>query len=147
MVAGDPWAGSRVLRGAAVITGSLKVCEMAGRIGFDLVWIEVEHGGSSWNEVEAQCMATESGGAIPAVRVPGHDRENVLRALEAGARLLVVPMVNDAETARALVRHGKFPPDGERGFNSRSRGLNYSLDPLQTAFARANDGTHLNRAN
>jgi 2-keto-3-deoxy-L-rhamnonate aldolase RhmA len=52
-------------------------------------------------------------------------------------------MIDDAEQAREIVRHGKFPPLGERGFNSRSRGLNYSLDPLTESFPRANAGTFL----
>lgn len=142
-VQANPWATKNALRGAAIITGSLKIAEMAARVGFDLVWIEVEHGGASWNDVEAQCMATESGGAIPCVRVPDNGRQSILRALEAGARLVIVPMIDDAEAAKEIVRHGKFPPLGERGFNSRSRGLNYSLDPLQDSFVKANSGTHL----
>ena len=139
----DPWAGSKALTGAAIITGSLKVAEMAGRVGFDLVWIEVEHGGASWNEVEAQCMAADSGGAVPCVRVPDNGRQSILRALETGARMVIVPMIDDADAAREIVRHGKFPPLGERGFNSRSRGLNYSLDPLLEVFPRANAETFL----
>lgn len=139
----DPFAAGRALRGAACVTGSPKLAEMAGRVGFDLVWIEVEHGGASYSEVEALCMAVESGGAVPAVRVADSGRQSILRALEVGARLVIVPMVNDAAMAREIVRHGKFPPLGERGFNTRSRGLNYSLDPLADAFARANAHTHL----
>lgn len=139
----NPWASGRALTGAACITGSLKVAELAGRVGFDLVWIEVEHGGAGWDDVEAQCIATEAGGAVPCVRVPDHSRPSILRALEAGARLVIVPMIDDADAAREVVRHGKFPPLGRRGFNSRSRGLNYSLDPLGDAFARADASTHL----
>jgi 2-keto-3-deoxy-L-rhamnonate aldolase RhmA len=148
--AGDPFVGAdgvpRVLKGVAVITGAPKIAEMAGRLGFDTVWIEVEHGGASFSEVEALCMAAESGGAVPTVRLPDHERHHVLRALEVGARIVVVPMVNNAETAREIVRHGKFPPLGARGFNTRSRGLNYGLDGvdrLTDTFARANAGTHL----
>lgn len=142
----DEHGRPRVLRGAAVISGNPKIAEMAGRIGFDTVWIEVEHGGASFSEVETLCIAAEAGGAVPTVRLPSGERENVLRALEVGARIVVVPLVNDAHAARALVRHGKFPPLGERGFNTRSRGLNYGLDGMKNlaqTFARANDTTHL----
>lgn len=142
----DEHGRPRVLRGAAVITGSPKLAEMAGRVGFDTVWIEVEHGGASFSEVETLCLAAHAGGAVPTVRLPNGERDNVLRALEVGARIVVVPLVNDAQAARAIVRHGKFPPLGERGFNTRSRGLNYGLDGLENlaqTFARANDTTHL----
>jgi 2-keto-3-deoxy-L-rhamnonate aldolase RhmA len=144
----DPFTDSegqtRALRGVAVITGSTKIAEMAGRLGFDLVWIEVEHGGNSFSEVEALCMATESGGAIPVVRLPNHHRDNILRALEVGGRIIVVPMINTADEAREIVEHGKFPPLGNRGFNTRSRGLNYGLggNP-QAAFHDANASTYL----
>lgn len=146
----DPFVAAdgtaRRLRGVAVVTGSPKIAEMAGRLGFEAVWIEVEHGGASYSEVEALCMAATAGGAVPCVRIPSGDREHVLRALEAGARLVIVPMINDADMARALVRHGKFAPLGERGFNTRSRGLHYGLngmDKLRETFDDANASTHL----
>lgn len=139
-------APPRILKGAACITGSLKIAEMAGMLGFDMVWIEVEHGGASFGDVEDLCRATEAGGAIPVVRVPDNGRENVLRALEAGGKIIVVPLINDADAARLLVQNGKFPPEGARGFNTRSRGLNYGLDgiaKIAETFVRANKETHL----
>ena len=147
---GDPFLDAsgqpRRLRGVAVISGAPKIAELAGRLGFDTVWIEVEHGGASYSEIEVLCMAVEAGGALPTVRLPNHHREHVLRALEVGARLVVVPMIQDAAMARELVAHGKFPPLGQRGFNTRSRGLNYGIEglaALSQTFARANADTQL----
>ncbi|MES2463531.1 MAG: aldolase/citrate lyase family protein [Armatimonadota bacterium] len=134
------------LKGAACITGSLKIAEMAGMLGFDMVWIEVEHGGASFSDVEDLCRAAEAGGAIPVVRVSNNGRENVLRALEAGGKMIVVPVVDTADEARELVQNGKFPPLGSRGFNTRSRGLGYGLDgiaKITETFRRANAETHL----
>jgi 4-hydroxy-2-oxoheptanedioate aldolase len=108
--------------------------------------IEVEHGGASFSEVEACAWRPRRAGAVRTVRLPDHHRHHVLRALEVGARIVVVPMVNDAEIARDSCSHGKFPPLGSRGFNTRSRGLNYGLDGLDRlpeVFARANATTHL----
>jgi 2-keto-3-deoxy-L-rhamnonate aldolase RhmA len=142
----NPDGTPRTLRGVAVLTASLKVAELAGRVGFDTVWIEAEHGGTTFAEVESLCMAAEAGGAIPTVRLPNHHRENILKALEVGAKIVVVPMVNTPDIAREIVQHGKFPPLGQRGFNTRSRGLNYGLDgvpALPAVFARANAETHL----
>lgn len=137
---------AHILKGAACVTGSPKIAEMAGLLGFDMVWIEVEHGGASYSEVEDLCRATEAGGAIPVVRVPDNGRENVLRALEAGGKIIVVPLINTEEEARQLVQNGKFAPLGVRGFNTRSRGLGYGLDgisQIEETFARANGETHL----
>lgn len=142
----DAGGNPRTLRGVAILSGAPTLAELAGRVGFETVWIDVEHGTPSFTEIQNLCIATEAGGAVPTVRLPDHNRHHVLRALEVGARLVVVPMVNTAEIARELVQWGKFAPLGQRGFNTRSRGLNYGLDGvanIPTTFATANDCTHL----
>jgi 2-keto-3-deoxy-L-rhamnonate aldolase RhmA len=137
-------AGSpRRLRGIAVYTGALKLAELAARIGFETIWIEMEHGPADFTQVESLCMAIEAGGGIPTVRIPDGQRNHVLRALEVGARILVVPMINTAEQAEKLVEYGKFPPLGSRGYNVRSRGVEYGLNGAQLGFSRANQRTHL----
>ncbi len=137
--AGNP----RTLRGVSVYSNSTRLAEMAARIGFETVWVEMEHGPAGFAEVESLCVAIEAGGGIPTVRVPDGQRHHVLRALEVGARIVVVPMVNTAAEARRIVEFGKFPPLGLRGFNVRSRGVEYGLGDRKTAFADANTRTHL----
>lgn len=119
--------------GVALYNGSARLAELAGRVGFDTVWIELEHSPTDWNQAEAMCIAAENGGAIPTIRVPSHKRHHILRALEVGARIVVVPMVNQPEQAREIVRHGKFPPLGERGYNNRTRGVGYGLNGTSKA--------------
>ena len=133
----------RVLRGVAIYSGATRLAEMAARIGFETVWIEMEHGPADFGQVEALCMATECGGGIPTVRIPDGQRHHVLRALEVGASIVVVPMINTAEQAQQVVQYGKFPPLGARGYNVRSRGVDYGLAGAQASFARANQRTHL----
>ncbi len=133
----------RVLRGVSIYSNATRLAEMAARIGFETIWIEMEHGPADFERVEALCMAAEAGGAVPTVRIPDGQRHHVLRALEVGARIVVVPMVNTAEQAKAIVEYGKFPPLGLRGFNVRSRGVEYGLSDRKTAFANANARTHL----
>lgn len=133
----------RVLRGATIYSGATWLAELAGKVGFDAVWIEMEHGPASFEKIESLCLAAEAGGAIPTVRVPDHERHHILRSLEIGARILIVPMVNTAEQARQIVEYGKFPPIGNRGYNVRTRGVEYGLKGPKTAFAEANERTLL----
>src|SRR4051812_21353694 len=84
----------KTLFGMTVASASTRLVEMAGRLGFDAVWIEMEHGPTDFNTVEAMCVSSEAGGAVPVVRVPDGQRHHVLRALEVGARIVVVPMIN-----------------------------------------------------
>jgi 2-keto-3-deoxy-L-rhamnonate aldolase RhmA len=133
----------RVLRGVAIASGSTRIAEMAARLGFDAIWIEMEHGPADFNQVEQLCVAIDAGGGIPVVRIPDGQRHHVLRALEVGARIVVVPMVDTPAEARKVVEYGKFPPLGSRGFNLRSRGLGYGLEGCPSGFASANASTHL----
>jgi 2-keto-3-deoxy-L-rhamnonate aldolase RhmA len=139
----DADGNPRLLRGVAVYSGATRLAEMAARIGFETVWIEMEHGPADFGHVEAMCMAIECGGGIPTVRIPDGQRHHVLRAVEVGARIVVVPMINNAEQARQIVQYGKFPPLGARGYNVRSRGVEYGLAGAAASFARANARTHL----
>jgi len=119
----------RVLSGVCLYGASPRFAELAGRMGFDVVWIDLEHATAGLATAEALCVATEAGGAIPLVRTWGFQRDHMLRALEIGGRIVVVPMVNDADAAREVVRYGKYRPLGERGFYRFSRGLRFGRDP------------------
>jgi len=125
----DKDGSSRVLAGCIVYSGSTRLAEMAGRVGFDAVWIDMEHASSGLTAAEAMCVATEAGGAVPLVRTAGVNREHVLHAFEIGGRIVVVPMVNDADTAKQIVEYGKYPPVGRRGFFKYSRGGRFGENP------------------
>ncbi len=137
-------AGSpRLVRGVAIYSGSMQLAELAIRIGFDTVWIEMEHGPTDFTRAEALCQAAEAAGGFGTIRATDGQRSSVLRALETGARIIVVPMIDIPEQARSVVDFGKFPPLGQRGFNTRSRGLDYGLMPVAELFQQANARTHL----
>jgi len=133
----------RPLLGVSLYSASTRLAELAGRVGFDVIWIEMEHGPTDFQIAENICLAVEAGGALPAIRVPSGERADILRALEIGAKIIVVPMVETADMAAAIVRHGKFPPVGMRGFNNRTRGTGYGLAPVGEFFEAANSETHL----
>jgi 4-hydroxy-2-oxoheptanedioate aldolase len=52
-------------------------------------------------------------------------------------------MINTAAQAAEVVQHGKFPPLGARGYNVRSRGVQYGLQAREAAFPAANARTHM----
>src|SRR5262245_13247308 len=96
-------AAKKVLFGCSVESFSASYAEMAGMLGFDLVWADLEHMSGSPHQVEMFCIGAKAGGALPIVRVPFTDRTHVMRTLEAGARLISIPMVETAETSRRIV--------------------------------------------
>lgn len=132
-----------LLRGVSIYSGSARLAELAIKVGFDTVWVELEHGPTDFERAEQICYATEAAGKFATIRVPDSQRCHVLRALEVGARIVIVPMVNTAEQARQIVEFGKFPPLGLRGYNCRSRGVEFGIHPIKDAFEKANASTHL----
>ena len=86
---------------------------------WDWFWIDGQHGELGYNDVLSLVRACDLVGRASMVRVPSHEPGWIARALDAGATGVIVPQVNDAEEARALVRAAKFPPLGERSFGGR----------------------------
>lgn len=137
---------ANIVRGVVLLSDSTRIAELAGLVGFETVWLDVEHGSvPDYSRVEALCVSVTAGGAVPTVRVPDNQRFHILRALEVGAGIVVVPMVNTKEQAEEVVRFGKFPPLGERGYNTLSRALDYGMKTggPKHFFETSNDETHL----
>jgi len=108
-------------------TLSPAVVELIGMSGFDFVWIDMEHTAADYSMVESLCRAADSTGIEPLVRVPDKSQSNILRALDAGTRVVNVPQVENRSEAEAAVRASKYHPIGERGYCPSSRGNAYGV--------------------
>jgi 4-hydroxy-2-oxoheptanedioate aldolase len=118
--------------------------ELAGLLGFDAVWGDLEHGPADWRDAQVFCQAAKAGGALTILRVQSADRNHVLHALDVGANAVVVPMVESRATAQEIVQHGKYAPLGRRGFAGSPRGVGYGIEPdKMELIRRANRETHL----
>lgn len=92
--------------------------EICAGAGFDLVVIDAEHGPNDLRTVLVQLQAVAAAGGEAAVRCWNHDPADIKRLLDAGTRTLVIPMINTAEQATAVVAATRYPPDGVRGVSS-----------------------------
>jgi 2-keto-3-deoxy-L-rhamnonate aldolase RhmA len=86
---------------------------LAAGAGAEFVTYDAEHTGWGW-ETLGRLVATTPG-AEPYIRVPGTERSAISRALDIGARGVMVPMVESAEQAATLVSWAIYPPHGVRG--------------------------------
>jgi 4-hydroxy-2-oxoheptanedioate aldolase len=91
--------------------------ELLGHLGFDAVFLDCEHGSSSWEDVENLVRAADLAGYSSVVRVERNDPATITRALDRGAGGVQVPHVNTAAEAEAAVQHTKFAPLGHRGWS------------------------------
>ncbi len=131
-----------VAYGVMVAWPSQDIIEFCGHLGFDYVFIDAEHGSIGRETCEALVRACNLVGMTPIVRVPENNPSVILSYLETGALGIIVPHVNTAADARALVSAVKYAPLGKRGAGSTSRVANYGLTQTPSEyFRRANEET------
>jgi 4-hydroxy-2-oxoheptanedioate aldolase len=108
----------RTIAGMFVCSGDAGIAEICAGSGIDYLLIDAEHGPNGLETVLAQLRAIAGYPSIPVVRVPFNDPVLIKQFLDIGAQSLIVPMVNNAERARAAVAAMHYPPRGIRGVGS-----------------------------
>lgn len=89
--------------------------EIVATAGFDWLLIDGEHGPNDLQGIIAQLQALAPYPVRPVVRTVDHDVARIKQLLDGGAQTLMVPMVESAADAEALVRAMRYPPHGVRG--------------------------------
>jgi 2-keto-3-deoxy-L-rhamnonate aldolase RhmA len=90
------------------------VAMIAAVCGFDAIFVDLEHSPTSLESASLLCLAALGAGITPIVRVASHDSHDATRILDSGAQGIMVPHIENAEQAAAVVRNCKFPPLGHR---------------------------------
>ena len=70
--------------------------------GFDWLFIDMEHNAMDVDIAVQISVAAQDAGIAPIVRVPGHEHYHATRVMDGGAQGIVVPHVDDAETAAQI---------------------------------------------
>lgn len=92
------------------------IAEICAGQGYDWLLIDAEHGPQTLPGIVAQLRAVEAAPPCSAiVRVPSHDPIAIKQILDLGAQSIMVPMVETAEQAKAIVTASLYPPSGKRG--------------------------------
>ncbi len=135
-------AGQAAL-GLALHLTDPSVFELAGLMGFDAIWMDMEHHFYSL-EVAANLMrAARVGGADIVARPAKGEFMRMARMLEAGASGIMYPRCDSAEEAREVVRWAKFAPLGKRGFDGSGPDVPYLLQPMNRYLREANEQTFI----
>ena len=91
-----------------------RVTEIASMIGFDSVWIDMEHVPTDWTTVENHIRAAKAYGTDVMVRVAKGSYSDYLRPLEIDASGIMIPHIMNYEEAKAIAHTTKFYPIGRR---------------------------------
>jgi 4-hydroxy-2-oxoheptanedioate aldolase len=108
-------AGER-LYGCWISTASPAVAELLAHAGYDFLVIDQEHGPGTIPDAVHMLRACDAAGCPAIVRVPWNDQVYLKRILDAGARSVMVPMVETPEEAEAAAAACRYPPLGRRGY-------------------------------
>lgn len=124
--------GGKPLLGAAVHRYNPDFVEMMPLLGFQVLWIDLEHTLVTLSEAADLCRLASALGLLSFLRVPDASRASILHAVECGPHILDLPMADSPEEAAALVRHAMYHPEGRRGFHNRGRSMRFGIaDPPQ----------------
>ena len=103
------------------------VTEILGSLGYDFLFIDMEHTVMSCEHVYNHLLAAKSVGIPSFVRVPADDLTTTKKILEMGPEGIIFPMVKNAEHAKQLIDWTLYPPFGKRGCGPR-RAVRYGLE-------------------
>lgn len=131
-------ASGRRAYGVWLGLASPAVAELLAHAGYDFAIIDNEHGGGSIGDATDLLRCCDAAGCPAVVRVPWNDQVYLKRILDAGAQSIMVPMVETAEEAAAMVAACRYPPAGRRGYAAPAmRCSHYGFIP--DYLSRAND--------
>ena len=109
--------------------------------GFDWLFIDLEHGTMPLDTAVQISVAALTAGISPVVRVPSRQYSLATRVLDGGALGIVMPHVDTAEEARAIVGHLKYPPLGHRSMAGGMAYFGFRAVPTGEAAATMNAET------
>lgn len=106
--------GARPSLGTVLASPDPALAEMVAE-AFDLAWIDLEHGPLDVRDVLRLSLALRAGRCAALVRLSGSRFERLDAVLDCGVDGVVVPRVETAAEAAAVVAQLRHPPHGRRG--------------------------------
>ncbi len=128
----ETWRAGGQTIGAWLSSDSAFTTEIMAHVGFDWLCVDQQHGANESSAMVPMLQAISTTDTVPFVRVRWNEPSQIMRALDAGAYGVVVPLVNNREEAERAVWACRYPPDGGRSSGAFRAGLyggaNYSLE-------------------
>ena len=101
--------------GVVITVNNVEVAANAANLGFDFLWMEMEHSPIALETVRNIVLATRGLPALPFARPPVNELWMAKRVLDAGVLGVIFPFTRTPELARQAVAACRYPPVGLRG--------------------------------
>jgi 4-hydroxy-2-oxoheptanedioate aldolase len=139
---------AKLSRNEPVLITTLHLCdatlfEMGSLMGFDGLWIDMEHHAHSLDAVQNLMRAARIGRSDIVLRPAKGEFMRMGRMLEAGAQVIIYPRCDNADEAAEFVTWAKFPPVGKRGCDGGCADNPYCFTPTDQYIRHANEQTVL----
>ncbi|MDE0495190.1 MAG: aldolase [Acidimicrobiaceae bacterium] len=112
----ERWAAGEAALGGWLAIPSSFSAEIVARCDLDYVCVDTQHGLVDYSDSWPMLQAVNLGSATPLVRVPWNEPGIIGKSLDAGARGIIVPMVNTRAQAEAAVAACRYAPEGGRSY-------------------------------
>jgi 2-keto-3-deoxy-L-rhamnonate aldolase RhmA len=119
------------------------IAMIAAACGFDAVYIDLEHNPTSLETAAGVCVAALGMGITPIARVTSHDSHDATRILDSGAQGVMVPHIQNAKEAKAIVKACLYAPKGHRSAFGSGPQLGYAAIPQAEVCKIINEETVL----
>ena len=119
------------------------VFELVSLMGFDGIWLDMEHHPTSVETAATLMRAARVGASDIIARPAKGEFMRMGRLLEIGAQAIMYPRCESAEEAAECVRWAKFAPQGERGVDGANGDNPYCAMPMPAYLKAANEHTLL----
>lgn len=127
---------SEVSLGAGLLWASPELAELFGAMGFDWLWVDLEHGAFDLNRLTDVVRAADAYGTPVIGRLPKvSDAGHILRYAETGLAGFITPHVQSREDVEFVLSAIRYPPLGIRsqGLMRRSGWGQLDADEYYTA--------------
>ncbi|TGM94162.1 2,4-dihydroxyhept-2-ene-1,7-dioic acid aldolase [Leptospira levettii] len=91
------------------------IAEILAANGFDWIAVDLEHGSYSLSQLPDIFRAISLHNSLPMARVAQNHPKDIKQALDAGARGVIVPMIESKQAVVDFVKWSSYPPEGTRG--------------------------------
>ena len=137
---------TKLQRGEPVLITTLHLVdpslfELTSLMGFDGIWMDMEHHTYSIQTAAELMRAARVGVADIVARPAKGEFMRMQRMLEAGAHGIMYPRCDSAEEAAEVVAWAKFAPLGRRGCDGANPDMPYLSMPIDRYVAEANRQT------
>jgi 2-keto-3-deoxy-L-rhamnonate aldolase RhmA len=100
---------------ATITTTSVEIAAHTAGLGFDFLWIEMEHSPITLETLRNMVLATRGLPTLPFARVPVNELWTAKRVLDQGVAGVMFPFSSTPELAQQAVAACRYPPHGRRG--------------------------------